>query len=323
MSNNQSPQTSFRLREIFERHRDRPWIFLRPLGNWGDDFLFTGAEMMANKLGLSWKPVKTSEFQSVVTTLDHCIYLQGGGGFNHWCSGSAFQNLELALNRSVHLVVQGPVSSEESSEWLADRFKQALSCIRSHELLFFAREKHTLQVLNDVALPKLGATLCLDHDTALAYSEEDVLAIAELESMPIGKYDLIVFREDPEQPIRPTTRGMRPGPVKSRVVTLDPAYAAKTFRHWVRIHLYAKSIITNRLHSSIIGTVAGKPVTIGPGSYHKNRSVWEYSLANRGVHWADSIEPPPNTLWSRLPKRIQNSYKVRRLRLALNRVPLS
>jgi len=323
MSNNQSPLFTFRLREIFERHRDRPWIFLRPLGNWGDDLIFAGAERMADNLGLDWRSCETAEFQAMVTTSDHCIYLHGGGGYNHWSSGRAIVNLELALNRSVHLVVQGPVSTEGSSEWLADRFKQALSCIRSRDFLFFAREKFTLQVLNDVELPKLGATLCLDHDTALALSEEDVLAIAELKSMPIGNYDLIVLREDPEQPIRPTTGGMSTGFSASRAITLDPAYAAINFRHWIRIHLYAKSIITNRLHSSIIGAVAGKPVTLGPGSYHKNRSVWEYSLANRGVHWTDSIEPPPNKLWSRLPKRIQNSYKVRRLRLALNRVPLS
>ncbi|KPK11286.1 MAG: hypothetical protein AMJ56_06520 [Anaerolineae bacterium SG8_19] len=323
MSSNQFPQTLYKLRDVFESHRDRPWIFLRPLGNWGDDLIFAGAERMADSLGLNWRSFETVEFQAMATTSDHCIYLHGGGGFNHWCSGRAIVNLELALNRSVHLVVQGPVSTEGSSEWLADRFKQALSCIRPRDFLFFAREKFTLQVLNDVELPKLGATLCLDHDTALALSDEDVLAIAELKSMPIGNYDLIVLREDPEQPIRPTTGGMWTGSLASRAITLDPAYAAINFRHWVRIHLYAKSIITNRLHSSIIGTVAGKPVTLGPGSYHKNRSVWDYSLANRGVQWTDSIESPPNTLWNRLPKRIQNSYKVRRLRLAVNRVPLS
>jgi hypothetical protein len=91
----------------------------------------------------------------------------------------------------------------------------------------------------------------------------------------------------------------------------------------VRIHLFARSITTNRLHSAIIGAIAGKPVTIGPGSYHKNRSVWQYSLAERGVRWVDAIEPPAAGLWQRLPSRIRDSYKIRQLRLALHRVPLS
>jgi len=320
---NENPLSSnFSLRQVFEKYRDHPWVFLRPLGNWGDDLIFAGAERLADRVGLKWKSFEKDGFQAISTTQEHCIYLHGGGGYNHWCSGRAIENLELALNRSVHLVVQGPVSTETSSDWLADRFKRALSEIKPQDFLFFAREQITLKTLNDVELPALGATLYHDHDTALALTEEDILDIAELKSMPNGKYDLIVFREDPEQPVHSVSEGIK-GQIKSRAVILDPAYAARTFRHWVRIHLYAKSITTNRLHSSILGTVAGKPVTLGPGSYHKNRSVWEYSLANRGVDWTDFIVPQTKSIWNYLPKQIQNSYKMRRLRLAINRVPLN
>lgn len=323
MNDNLSTKSAFKLKELFERYREHPWIFLKPLGNWGDELIFSGAERMADRLGLDWRSFETSEFQAMSTTAEHCIYLHGGGGYNHWCSGRAFVNLELALNRAVRLVVQGPVSTEEGSEWLDSRFKQALSCIKPRDFLFFAREKFTFQVLNDIELTKLGATLCLDDDTALSLSKEDLLALAELKVMPDGNYNLIVMREDPEQPIVPASMESFSRAINSKAITLDPAYTATSFRHWVRIHLYAKSIITNRLHSSIIGSIAGKPVTLGPGSYHKNRSVWEYSLANKGVQWADYIEQPAYKFWNCLPKRIRESYKVRLLRLALNRVPLS
>jgi hypothetical protein len=308
--------SKLKLREIFERYTDHPWIFLRPLGNWGDHLIFAGAEAMAAAVGLKWISCETTELSQACVTPEHCIYLHGGGGYNSWGSGRAFVNFEWAVRRKVRLVVQGPVSTEGNYEWLENRFRSAVSSVACQELVFFAREKTTLNALNDLHLEKLGVTPALDHDTALALEEKDILAIAGMRTMPAGNYDLVVFREDNEQP-EIKASGMRlPG------IALDPAYAAKSFGHWVRMHMYARSINTNRLHSSIIGVICGKPVTISPGSYHKNRSVWQFSLADRGVRWAESIHPPRAWLWSLLPNSVQNSYKVRQLRLALHGVPL-
>ena len=80
------------------------------------------------------------------------------------------------------------------------------------------------------------------------------------------------------------------------------------------MHVYAKSISTNRLHSAILGAICGKPVTLGPSSSHKNKSVWQYSLASGNVRWAHSIEPPNR--WRLLPARIRNSHRMRQLHLA-------
>jgi hypothetical protein len=98
--------------------------------------------------------------------------------------------------------------------------------------------------------------------------------------------------------------------------------AAKSFAHWMRIHLNSRAIVTNRLHSAIVCTLAGKPVTIAPGAYHKNRSVWEYSLSAQGATWADAIRPQESVCWGWLPSFIRNSYKVGQMRLMLHRVPL-
>jgi hypothetical protein len=308
--------SDLKLRQVFERYSDHPWIFLRPLGNWGDHLIFTGAESMADAIGLNWISCETNELHKLCVTPEHCIYLHGGGGYNRWASGRSFVNLEWSAKRQVRLVVQGPVSTEGDLEWLANRFLSTLSSVDCRELVFFAREETTLKVLHELHLEKFGATLALDHDTALALNEKDVLAIAGVQAMPAGNYDLVVLREDNEQP---ATKAIG---MKSSGIALDPAYVARSFGHWVRMHVYAKSISTNRLHSSIIGAICGKPVTIGPGSYHKNRGVWQYSLASRGVRWVECIESPDALLWNLLPVRVQNSYKVRQLRLAFHRVPI-
>lgn len=310
-----------KLQQVFERYRNRPWVFLRPMGNWGDHLIFAGAESMANALGLQWTSCETPEFQSLTTTSAHCIYLQGGGGYNSWGSGRAFVNLEMALARPVHLVVQGPVSTEGNREWLGIRFRSALSVINCREFLFYAREESTLELLNSLHLQDLGATVYQDHDTALALKDSELLTIAGLSAMPAGNYDLVVLREDNEQPACTAGDHVKTA-APATGIALDPAYVATSFAHWVRIHLHAKSITTNRLHSSIAGAISGKPVTIGPGSYHKNRSVWQCSLKDRGVRWTDQIEPPSTFWWQLLPQRVRDSHKVGRLRLAIHGVPL-
>ena len=299
-----------KIKEAFESFRDRPWLFVRPLGNWGDELIFAGAEHLADSIGIDWHSIEPHEFPDTTTSPDHCIYLHGGGGYNNWCSGKAFDNLEIAVNRPAQLVVQGPISTEVFSDWLAARMAGVLKHIECRELLFFARENVTHDTLARLGQVTNGATLCTDHDTAFALSESDILKLAELDGMPGGKYDLIVVREDPEQPVQPEARGGAKKATSGSRVVLDPAYIANSFRHWLRIHLYARSVTSNRLHSAILGAIIGKQVTLGPGSYHKNRSVWEYSLANRGVAWADSLGHSRSRLWSRLPPRAQDSYSA-------------
>lgn len=308
----------YKLRPIFERYRDRTWYFLRPLGNFGDDLLFAGAEKLADELGLKWSTCETADFRSARTSQEHCIYLHGGGGYNSWSSGRAFVNLELAVGRQVPLVVQGPVTVAGKPEWLGSRFRAALNRVNCRELVFLAREDVTLGILRDLDLRGQGAVLARDDDSALALTADDLLRLAGLDAMPAGSYDLVALREDNEQP-----EGERQGAGRPpRGAVLDPARAARDFPHWLRIHLHARSITTNRLHSAIAGVIAGKPVALAPGSYHKNRAVFEASLRDRGARWIDVLERPRAPLWSVLPGIVRRSYKVRQLRYALQGVPL-
>jgi exopolysaccharide biosynthesis predicted pyruvyltransferase EpsI len=309
------------LNSIFQDNRDRPWIFLRNLGNWGDDLLFTGAEVLATRAGVKWTSYETPEFEKLKIPEDYCIYLQGGGGFNDWSSGRAFENLRHALARNVHLVVQGPMSVGGDLQWLTEKFAKSMQSINCHNFRIFAREHYTYEAFAELGIDNSSSIVHLDHDTALSLTRNDVLKLAELIEMPDGNYDLVVMREDPEQPSR-TPASARSFPVTSGLI-IDPAYEADSFRHWLRLHLFARSITTNRLHSSILGCIAGKRVALGPGSYHKNRSVWEQSLSENGAAWVEQLRAPRTRLWNYLPERLQDSYKLRQLRLAMYRAPRS
>jgi hypothetical protein len=209
-------------------------------------------------------------------------------------------------------VVQGPQTIEASQPGIASRFAESLSDIRARHIVFFARERLSLTTLGDLALP--GVETALDHDTAFHLDRGSLLALAKLERMPGGRYDLTVLRDDDERP--DSTRGER-----ARGAILDPAYVATSFAHWLRIHLFARRILTNRLHSAIAGALAGKAVTLAPGSYHKNRSIWEFSLAERGVQWTDGIQKGSRAAdW--LPRRLRKSYKLERLVFFVRGVPL-
>ena len=159
----------------------------------------------------------------------------------------------------------------------------------------------------------------MDEDTAFALDPSDLIRLSRAPARPRGRYDLIVSRKDDEMPQE------RPGAL-GRGVELDPALYATSFEHWIRIHLHAKTIVTNRLHSAILGAIYGIPVTLMPGSYHKNRSVWEFSLKCRGVEWADA--PLAGSFRTKgdsnlMPAFLRRSWKIQRLVMRLRGVPWS
>jgi hypothetical protein len=297
---------------LFEAHRGHPWLFVRPGGNFGDHLIYAGAERLASALKLRWATCDARNFDTGAITPEHCIYLHGGGGYNTWGSGRPFRNLAHAVSRASPLVVQGPQTLESASAAIKDRIQGALRDRRCERLVFFARERYSLAALSAMSID--GMELAVDHDTAFHLATRDVLDLAGLSAVPLGRYELTAYREDDE---RPGTNAGTP----ARGVVLDPAYAAASFSHWLRIHLFATRVLSNRLHSCIVSSLVGKPVTLAFGSYHKNRSIWDYSLAARGVDWTEGILAP-RTWWSTLPRRLKDSHKLGKLKLMLRGVPV-
>jgi hypothetical protein len=312
-----SPSAITPLRSIFEDHSELPWLFVRPGGNWGDRLIYAGAEKLAADVGLAWSTCSAETFPDTPVSSEHCIYLHGGGGYNTWCSGRVFSNLAHAVRQDVPLVVQGPQSTQAEPGGLIERMNTALDDARCGEIIFFARETVSLNALSLLDVENLRIRLALDHDTALHLQIDDLCRLAELPALPKGRYHLNISRQDNEKPRSSGSKSNSP-----RGVTLDPAFVAQSFVHWLRIHLYARSITTNRLHSAIVGSIAGKPVTLGPGSYHKNHSVWEFSLAQRNSKWSEHVHLSSDNESCWLPRVICESYKVRWLWLAAHGVPM-
>jgi exopolysaccharide biosynthesis predicted pyruvyltransferase EpsI len=301
------------LRSLFESHRDAPWVFVRPGGNYGDDLIYAGADKLATRCGLAWQTCNAETFPRFTVSNQHCIYLHGGGGLNTWGRGRAFHCLAEALSRDVRLVIQGPQTIESAADAIKQRLRSAHARVLCEQLVFFARDPFSFSILQQMNLER--AEIGLEHDTALNLEAEDLLELAALDAMPGGRYDLIVLRQDDEQPSVASANSVSQG------IVCDPAYVADSFEHWLRIHLFSRAIVTNRLHSAIAGAIADKPVTLSGGSYHKNRSIWEFSLEQRGVRWADEIHAS-RSIWDTLPNRFRDSYKLRKLRFLVQRIPL-
>jgi polysaccharide pyruvyl transferase WcaK-like protein len=180
--------------------------------------------------------------------------------------------------------------------------------MRCEKLHFFARERRTADLLATHLPPQVD--LCLDHDTAFSLSRQDLLDVLGTADIPAGRYLLVVDREDDEVARRGAIR-------RNNAVVLDPAYYATSFAHWLRIHAHAKEIVSNRLHSCIAGVLLGKPVTVMSGSYHKNRSMWEFSLRERGATWQDYAPDSAGVSGSPVRHgilhRLRSSWKVQRL----------
>lgn len=306
--------------EVFDEHRARTWFFVNPGGNWGDDLIYAGADYLAERMGI--KPAKFDfrNFDTTKVPAGAAIYLHGGGGFNPWCSGRAFDILRKALAVEGATVIQGPHTCSTIDGSAAASLARAFAGARATEVWYFAREAGTFRYLQSAVPP--GVRLGLDHDTALHLTPQKVLALAGRSKFVSGRYQLVVSREDDEVP--DAARRVSDRDSTASGVVLDPARYASSFEHWLRIHLYASSIATNRLHSAILGSVLGKPVTLHGGSYHKNRSVWEFSLKTRGVLWSDVPLPGPVDFAGQLglPAFLSRSWKVQRGLMRLKGVPM-
>lgn len=296
------------LKTVLERYRDRPFLFVEPGGNWGDHLIYRGAERLGQKIGLRFASMDYDTFMRHRPEPGTAIYLHGGGAFNFIYRGEDLNALARALQESSGPVIQGPHTAEHSAEYM-QFVTSRIHGFGNSDFYLFARERTTWenyrQTIRDDTIK-----LRLDHDTALQLDRTDLLG-----TQPVRpRYDLLGLRFDPEQPSDDIPSNHFPG------VRLDPARFAKTFDHWVRIHALSRSIITNRTHSAILSAILGVPATMLPGSYHKNRSIWEYSLRARGVKWLDWPEPSSHAAQGRMGSalhRLRHSHKLNQLRLSL------
>ena len=172
------------------------------------------------------------------------------------------------------IVILGPQTFLTDEAFLKKEVVDRIRDRRVKKLYMFTREMISYRHLKNI-LPR-DVELESDHDTALNMADSD---FSQLETQ--NRYTLYAIRRDKESYDIPKCNPF--------LLWLDPAKFCRSFDHWVDIHAKAKRIITNRMHSAILGSILGKPVTLLPNRYHKNRSIWEYSLEPRAVEWQDTL----------------------------------
>lgn len=304
------------LETVFKRYADQPFLFVRPGGNWGDELIYWGAKKLADGLSIRWREIDGEDHFRQTTDASEVVYIHGGGGFNPFSSGRVAKIFLHTVRNHQGVVIQGPQTFATDRDDLALILEGVSDQQLSKDIFVFVRERASIDVVNEI-LPSRVA-IGLNEDTAFYIEKNDV---EDRISKSRRRYDLMAFRQDTEG------SGFQP-PIGKQSVVVDPAYFATSFEHWLRLHASARKIVTNRTHSAILGSILGIPTTLYAGRYHKNRSIWEYSLQRRGVAWLadDDLRPMPETVSVRvggLRHRIENSWKVQRFGKWLQGVPLS
>ena len=272
------------LKDIFIRYKDKKFIFIEPSGNQGDQLIYFGAIKLANEIGLNYITRSYNE----KFNKNRIIYLHGSGGFNKWWGDSPRILKNIRLSNPNNIIIVGPSTCSFEYQFLKNALPKD-----DENIIFFAREKITF----DYFKRNFYKNTFLDEDTSFHLNKHDVLENFNSENIILYNfedrflklykkkrnikniYKLLLVRKDKESSYLPDIID----PEQYDFI-LDPVKILSYWK-WVRLLSKASLITTNRLHSAILGTIIKKPVEIFANSYHKNRSVWEYSLKKRRVTW--------------------------------------
>ena len=287
MPSEEIPEHQQPLRNVLSALADRRFLFVRTGGNWGDQLIYLGADFLASQLGLRSRTLYYEQFIKDGAESDEGIYLQGGGGYTLMASGKAPACLRKALQTPGAIVVQGPCTLSDD--------RHGLEPLQSRSAGNACRPPCVLHYETG-SLLRLAASRAAAFGRAISERRHRVLSVppmsfSEEQGRPSSNRILLRSARTPKR----LRRGARPWIAGG----IDPAYFARSFDHWIRIHAASKTIVTNRTHSAICGAILGIPTTLFAGAYHKNRSIWEFSLETRGVEWLADIPTPcrPDRRW--------------------------
>lgn len=291
--NNQTNIASQKVFNLFQRYRDRPFVFVESGGNFGDFLIYRGAEKLAKLAGLHYRTIFHQDLMKERFSKDTVVYMHGGGGFNDYWKMEPIKEFQHLLTHHAGVTIVGPQAFYFRKAENLDALKASLhQGSVAEKVYFFTRENHSLNLLKEIVPSWID--LQSDHDTAFNLSADDFSEVPQPKN-----YKLYAIRQDIEKATIKNTNPFR--------LWFDPIADCKNFDEWVSVHQHAQIIITNRLHSAVLGSILGKDVTLLPNSYFKNRAVWEYSLQSKGVKWQDQISSTSLHLWS----KFADSYKVR------------
>ncbi len=286
------------LRDVAALHAQRPWVLIESGGNFGDDLIWAGGRKRLRLAGVRFRSVDPAGFRhSAPLPSETVVYIHGGGGLVPFHSGAPIRLFRELVAEHAGPVILGPQTCLPDVAWLG-RDLVPPQRGKASSVTVFARERTSFEAMRQ-AMPE-WIDVHLDEDTALAVEADDLVR-----RVPQGRYRLIVVRRDAES--------ARSDLTPLRGLHVDPPGDCTSFDGWISLHARARSIVTDRLHSAIVGAILGKPTTLLPGSYHKNRSIWEYSLRDRGVVWCDDPKDIGDGLVGRTAAWLQRKRRLAEL----------
>jgi exopolysaccharide biosynthesis predicted pyruvyltransferase EpsI len=205
-----------------------------------------------------WKYARHRLFNDI-----SAVYIHGGGNFNDmWRVG--IECYRTVANYFDCPIVIGPQSCQFTETDPTKIFEEV-----SNETHFFCREAYSHEIIAESAAECDHVEVYLEDDTALHLTAADLPVDAFAE-----EYTLVAMRMDQDS-AEPTISEDIPGPVK----VSDTSKMEDSYEDWVNTAARASHIYTDRLHVAILGWILDKPITWYGTGYHKNRGVYEHSLA--------------------------------------------
>lgn len=253
--------------------------FIEPGGNFGDYLIWKGAYKAAAFARVAYTVMGYEQLMQKRFGPDDVIYIHGGGGFVPWWSGKPMRMLAKLSAEFRGTLILGPTTFMDDETYIEEVFRGCFHKAAFKRFFLFTRENTSFELVKKKTILPCNAEIILEHDTALNLLKEDVLREDIEQKGPV----CYAIRHDKERP---------EGQAFNYLSWIDPIDISDTFEQWVRFHARASALVTNRTHSTILGTILGIPTTMLPNGYHKNRSIWEHSLSQRGVEWRESIDCP-------------------------------
>lgn len=264
--------------KLFRAHRDESFAIVELGGNCGDYLIYEGVYRLLRRL-----KIKHTIHRRIFSGIDKddVIYIQGCGGYNSWNWIACFALCRIVENYPKSQIIVGPSTTSLELNFLKRNMPK-----NSSNITFFAREWTTFGFLRKNSFYE---NLFCDEDTSFYLNRNDALFKGiTLED----RYKLLIVKQGVEA-IKILPKKIRKNYFDYDKI-IDPCHVDQTraqcnfgfgMEQWIKIHARAKSITANRCHSAILGAILKKPVFMFRNKYHKNRSVWNYSLKKRNVKW--------------------------------------
>jgi GT2 family glycosyltransferase len=223
----------------------RDLVFVRALGNFGDELIWAGTRELLSGSGHAYREIDVKDLSSV---RGNTALICGSGGFCH-----SYHELMPHVLAVAEMRFERVILLPSTFDITVDAVRYALERTRA---VVFAREQESYSQIR----PLCDAHLA--HDCAFFF---DYTPYAEA-----GSGVLQAFRIDAE------STGERPIPSKNDDISLT-AGSLETWLHTIARH---ELIRTDRAHVMIAAALLGKAVEFDSSNYHKVPAIADYALSS-------------------------------------------